>query len=213
MISTEIVILIILLLLAGLPLINYNFKIIFVIIISYLLLFPEQRNILINHINSQKNNKIVDPEQKINKLNTLINEGNNIIKELKIYKKKNKSVYTSIKLSWSNLTKLSLNIIENPSQTFQHHIFSSLIDQRKFINEQMVAMIINSEPLSIKENTYKVNPNLPRDHHIRSLIRRMNVILDHIFEIIKKQINMIWTINPSTEISPIYWGDPEPFNS
>lgn len=213
MISTEIVILIVLLLLAGLPLINYNFKIIFVIMIGYLLLFPEQRNILINHINSQKNNKIVDPEQKINKINTLINEGNNIIKELKIYKKKNKSVYTSIKLSWSNLTKLSLNIIENPSQTFQHHIFSSLIDQRKFINEQMAAMIINSEPLTIKENTYKVNPNLPRDHHIRSLIRHMNVIFDHIFEIIKNQINMRWNVNPSTEISPIYWGGPEPFNS
>lgn len=91
MFSTEVLILIILLLLAGLPLINYNFKIIFVIIIGYLLLFPEQRNILINQINSEKkNNKIIDPEQKINKLNTLINEGNKLIKELKIYKKETK---------------------------------------------------------------------------------------------------------------------------
>jgi hypothetical protein len=214
MLSTEVLILIILLLLAGLPLINYNFKIIFVVIIGYLLLFPEQRNILMNQINyEKKNNKTIDPEQKINKLNTLINEGTKLIKELKIYRKHNKSVYLSIKLSWKKLYRLSLNILENPTQTFQHHIFSTLIDQRKFINEQMSAMIVNLEPLNIKENTFTVDSTLPQDQHIRSLIRRINIVLDNIFEIIKKQINMVWNINPSTEISPIEWGGPEPFNS
>ncbi len=214
MLSTEVLILIILLLLAGLPLINYNFKIVFVIIIGYLLLFPEQRTLLIEQINSEKKkNNVIDPEQKINKLNILINEGNNLIKELKIYKKTRKALYLSIKLSWSKLSKLSINIIENPTQTFQHHIFSTLIDQRKFINEQMAAIIVGLEPLNIKENTLTIDPTLPQDQHIRILIRKMNIVLDNIFEIIKNQINLAWNANPSTEISPIEWGNPEPYNS
>jgi hypothetical protein len=225
MLSTEII-LIILLLLVGLPLINYNFKIVLIIIIAYLLLFPEQRILLTNQINQiipidnisgSKNNRINDPQQNINKLNILIDNGHKIIKELKIYKginnTNNKSVYLSIKFSWKNLSKLALNIIEKKNQTHQHHIFSTLIDQRKFIIEQMASMIVGLEPLNIKENTNTVDPNLPQDQHIRSLIRKMSLVLDNIFELIKKQINLVWEINPSTEISPVEWGAPEPHNS
>ena len=225
MLSTEII-LIILLLLVGLPLINYNFKIVLIIIIAYLLLFPEQRILLTNQINQiipidnirgNKNNRINDPHQNINKLNILIDNGNKIIKELKIYKginnTNNKSVYLSIKFSWKNLSKLSLNIIEKKNQTYQHHIFSTLIDQRKFIIEQMASMIVGLEPLNIKENTHTIDPNLPQDQHIRSLIRKMSLVLDNIFELIKKQINLVWEINPSTEISTVEWGTPEPHNS
>ena len=143
MLSTEII-LIILLLLVGLPLINYNFKIIFVIIIGYVLLFPEQRILLTNQINQiidvgnnntitnknknkNKNNRINDPEQNINKLNILINNGDKIIKELKMYKginnTNNKSVYLSIKLSWKNLSKLALNIVEKKKSNISTSYF------------------------------------------------------------------------------------------
>lgn len=79
----------------------------------------------------------------------------------------------------------------------------------------MASMIVNLEPLNIKENSFTIDSTLPQDQHIRSLIRRMNIVLDNIFQIIKNQINLIWNVNPSIEISPIQWGAdiPEPFNS
>ena len=209
-------ILIILIILLGLPLINYNFKILFIITLAYLLFYPEHRQLLYDNIGIGNMMKQTDdPNQKVNKLNELLLEGKNIIKELKQYKKANLGVYTSIKLSWKKIEKLSTTIIENPLITYPHHLYSILKDKRQFILDQMGALIVSIKPYNLKELSARYERTLPLDVHIRSQIRKITIVMDYILEIIQNNINNKWNLNPSTEISPvdIDFKSPEPYNN
>ena len=105
-------ILIISIILLGLPVINYNFKIVFIIILAYLLFYPEHRQLLYDNIGiNYMKKQTEDPNQNVNKLNGLLLEGKSIIKELKQYKKTNPRVYLSIKLSWKKIENISKQII------------------------------------------------------------------------------------------------------
>ena len=221
-------ILIILLIIIGLPMINYNFRLLIVILIGYLLIFPEQRIIFyktlgldkLNALNiidsSYKNlsNKNDDKKSKpqSKSLSILYDEGNEIIKQLKNYKKENRTVYLSIKLTWKKLMKLTNTILLNQSMTYPHQLFSILLEQRKYILNQMSAMIVSLEPLNLQENTLTKERTLPLDTHIRSLIRKMDVIINYILEIVKKYINYKWNENPYLEISPVELNTPQGYN-
>jgi hypothetical protein len=195
------------------PTLNYNFKILLILILSYLLFYPEKRQYLYDAIGIDKmNRKINDPNQINNQLNILFNEGNNILKELRQYKKNNKPVYLSIKISWKKLKNIADLIINNPSLTYPQHYYSILKEQRKLILNQMSSLIINSEAVNIKEISSQIDGTLPFDAHIRSIIRKMNIIIDNIFKIIIININEKWELNPSVEISPVDINSPEPYN-
>jgi hypothetical protein len=203
------IILISLIILLFLPTINYNFKIIFAIFLIYLLIYPEHRKILYNNINIKEN--IQDPNQINNKLNILLNEGKNIIKELKQY---NSPIYLSIKFSWKKITKISNLISQNQSISYPHHLYTILKDQKYFILNQISSIIINTEPLNISERTLLIDRTLPLDKHIRYIIRKLNVVIDNILKIISTDINNNWINNTSTEISPVDldFNNPEPYN-
>lgn len=221
-------ILIILLIIIGLPMINYNFRLLIVILIGYLLIFPEQRIIFYKTLGLDKLNalNIIDSSYKnlINKnddnkyqsqsksLSILYDEGNEIIKQLKNYKKENRTVYLSIKLTWKKLMKLANTILLNQSMTYPHQLFGILLEQRKYILNQMSAMIVSLEPLNLQENTLTKERTLPLDTHIRSLIRKMDVIINYILEIVKKYINYKWNENPYLEISPVELNTPQGYN-
>jgi hypothetical protein len=200
-----------LIILLGLPVLNYNFKIIFIIFLGYLLIYPDHREMLYNNLgienmrkNADETNKTKNQSQsQSSQLLVLINEGKNIIKELKQYKKTNSSLYLSVKLSWRKIEKLSNTIIQNPLITYPHHLYSILKDQRKFILSQMSAILINTEPANIKELSSRYERTLPLDVHIRSLIRKISVVMDHILEMVKNNINNNWIVNPNSEISPV----------
>ena len=221
-------ILIILLIIIGLPMINYNFRLLIVILIGYLLIFPEQRIIFYKNLGLDKLNtlNIIDNSYKnlSNKnddnkyqsqsksLSILYDEGNEIIKQLKNYKKENRTVYLSIKLTWKKLIKLANTILLNQSMTYPHQLFGILLEQRKYILNQMSAMIVSLEPLNLQENTLTKERTLPLDTHIRSLIRKMDVIINYILEIVKKYINYKWNENPYLEISPVELNTPQGYN-
>lgn len=207
-----------LIILLGLPVINYNFKILFIIILAYLLFFPEERKLLYDNLgieSMKKNKEDSDPNQNINKLKTMVDEGNTIIKELKQYKKTNPRVYLSIKLSWKKIENISKQIIENSLLTYPHHLYTILKDQRQFILNQMSGMIVAIKPYTMKELSGKYERTLPIDVHIRSIIRKISIVIDYILEIVKNNINNNWSVNPSTEISPvdIDFKSPEPYNN
>jgi hypothetical protein len=211
-------ILIVLIIFLGLPVINYNFKILFIIILAYLLFYPEHRKLLYDNIGidkMMKKNDIPDPNQKINKLNELLLEGKNIIKELRQYKKDNLGVYTSIKLAWKKIEKIAHTIIENPLITYPHHLYSILKDKRQFILDQMSGLIVSIKPYNLKELSSRYERTLPLDVHIRSHIRKITIVMDYILEIIQNNINEKWNLYPSTEISPvdIDFKSPEPYNN
>jgi hypothetical protein len=209
-------ILIVLIILLGLPLINYNFKIVFIIILAYLFFYPDHRQLLYDNIGIDKMmKKTDDPKQNFNRLSGLLLEGKNIIKELKQYKTSNLGVYTSIKLSWKKIEKISTTIIENPSITYPHHLYSILKDKRQLILDQMGALIVGIKPYNLKELSSSYERTLPLDVHIRSLIRKITIVMDYILEIIQTNINHKWVLNPSTEISPvdIDFHSPEPYNN
>lgn len=221
-------ILIILLIIIGLPMINYNFRLLIVILIGYLLIFPEQRimlyknlgldklnalNIIDNsykNLNNKNDDKKYQPQSK--SLSILYEEGNEIIKQLKNYKKENRTVYLSIKLTWKKLMKLTNTILLNQSMTYPHQLFSILLEQRKYILNQMSAIIVSLEPLNLQENTLTKERTLPLDTHIRSLIRKMDVIINYILDIVKKYINYKWDENPYLEISPVELNTPLGYN-
>jgi hypothetical protein len=208
-------ILIILIILLGLPVINYNFKILFIIILAYLLFYPEHRKLLYDNIGINNMKKQTeDPNQNVNKLNGLLLEGKSIIKELKQYKKDNPRVYLSIKLAWKKIEKITMTIIENPSITYPHHLYSILKDKRQLILEQMSALIVGIKAYNLKELSSRYERTLPLDVHIRSHIRKITIVMDYILEIIKNNINETWNLNPNTEISPvdIDFKSPEPYN-
>lgn len=212
--NTEFILIFFIILLA-LPVINYNFKILFIIILAYLLFFPEERKMLYNSFGVDKmKKKIDDPNQNIIKLSGLILEGKNIFKELKQYKKDNPDVYLSIKLSWKKIEKISDTIIQNPFITYPHHLYSILKDKKEFILTQMNAMIVNIKPYTTKELTSTSERTLPIDSHIRSLIRKITIVMDYILEIVKNNINNVWAVYPSSEISPVDIDSksPEPYN-
>ncbi len=199
------------------PTLNYNFKIIFIIIIGYLILFPDKRTILYNNLSEnlgldkRKNDK-KDPNKIGNKLNILFMEGTQIIKELKPYKKTNPPVYLSIKLAWYNFQKLSESLFMNDNMTYPHHIFSTLEEKRKVILNQMSAIIVNLESSNLHETSMTINRTLPLDNHVRILIRKMTVVLNHILDILSQQINKKWENSPYIEISPVEWNSPKAYN-
>jgi hypothetical protein len=195
------------------PTLNYNFKIIFIIILLYLLIFPDKREFLYNSIGiDNMKKKFNDPHQITGKLNMLFTEGDNNIKELKQYRKKNKSLYLSIKIAWKNLKRISEMLISNPSLTYPQHYYSILKEQRKIILNQLSSLIINSEVVNIKEISSKIESLLPFDVHIRSIIRKMSIVIDNILSIIIRDINEKWELNPSIQISPVDINSPEPYN-
>jgi hypothetical protein len=207
------IILIIFLIILGLPLLKYDFRLLIIIVIVYLLVFPEKRINLYNSLITQeqipinKNNKNNSTD-----LNVLYQEGNNIIKELKAYKKPNSMVYQSIKITWKKFVKLSQSIMINKNNTYQHHLFSTLVDQRKYILNQMSSLIILQEAINLQENTFIKDRTLPLDTHIRILIRKMITVFDVILDIVKNQINTIWSENTYNELSPVEWNMPQPYN-
>ena len=205
-------ILITLIIILFLPVINYNFKIIFAIFFIYLLVYPEQRTLLYNNLNNRKKENIInDPNQINNKLNILLDEGKNVIKELKQYKS---PLYLSIKFSWKKITKISKLIIQNQSIAYPQNLYSILKDQKLFILNQISSIIINNEAFDIKERTLVFDRTLPLDEHIRYINRKLNVVIDNILNIISTNINDNWNINPSNEISPVDMdlNAPEPSN-
>ncbi len=203
-------ILITLIIILFLPVINYNFKIIFGIFFIYLLIYPEHRTLLYNNIKKNETNT-KDPNQINNKLSILLDEGKNVIKELKQYKS---PLYLSIKNSWKKITKISKLIIENQSITYPQHLYTILKDQKLFILNQISSIIINIESLNIKERSLKYDRTLPLDEHIRYINRKLSHIIDNILNIISTNINDNWNINPSNEISPVDMdlNAPEPYN-
>ena len=217
-ISSEIrneLILIGVLILVGLPLLNYNFRIVIVLIMIYLIIFPERRDILFKLINNQQNNQSISNQKELFvsfKDNILYNEGDELIKELKKYKGGYSNIYLSIKISWKKFKKLSVLVLSNNSITYPHHIFSTLVDQRKYILNQMSAMIINSEPINLRESTLTKDRTLPFDTHIRIIIRKIDVVFNHILNNIKNKINIEWLENPYIELSPVEWNTPQAHN-
>jgi len=205
-------ILITLIIILFLPVINYNFKIVFAIFLIYLLIYPEHRTLLYNNINTRKKENIInDPNQINNKLNILLDEGKNVIKELRQYKS---PLYSSIKFSWKKITKISKLIIQNQSIAYPQHLYTILKDQKLFILNQISSIIINQEPVSLKERTLAFDRTLPLDEHIRYINRKLTVVIDNILNMISTNINDNWNSNPSTEISPINMdlNSPEPYN-
>jgi hypothetical protein len=208
-----------LLILLLIPTLNYNFKIIFIIIIGYFILFPDKRAILYNNLSEnlgldkhKQENKKKDPNKIGNKLDILFMEGTEIIKELKTYKKANPPVYLSIKIAWGNFQKLSESIFINENMTYPQHIFSTLEEKRKLILNQMSSIIVNLESSNLQESSLTINRTLPLDNHIRILIRKMTVVLNHILDILSKEINKKWETTPYMEISPVEWNSPKPYN-
>lgn len=204
-----------LLILLLIPTLNYNFKIIFIIIIGYFIVFPDKRNILTEQLGIDKNKyekKRRDPNKIGNKLDILFNEGTQIIKELKPYKKTNPPIYLSIKIAWNNFQKLSESLFINDNMTYPHHIFSTLEEKRKVILNQMSAIIVNLESSNLHETSLTINRTLPLDNHVRILIRKMTVVLNHILDILSKEINKKWENTPYMEISPVEWNSPKPYN-
>ncbi len=202
-----------LLILLLIPTLNYNFKIIFIIIIGYLILFPDKRTTLYNNLSENLGSKDKrDPQQIHNKIRILCNEGTEIIKELKIYKKTNLPVYLSIKMAWNNFHKLSNSLFMNDNLTYPHHIFSTLEDERKIILNQMSAMIVNLESTNLLESSLTKNRNSPLENHIRILIRKMTVVLNHILDLLSNEINTKWENRPYMEISPVNWKGPKGYN-
>jgi hypothetical protein len=208
-------ILITILILVGLPLLNYNFRIVIALVIIYLVIFPERREVLYKLINNQQNNTSISNQKELTvsfKDNILYNEGDELLKELKKYKNEGSSIYISIKISWKKFKKLSMLLLSNNTITYPHHIFSTLIDQRKYILNQMSAMIVNSEPINLRESTLTKDRTLPLDAHIRIIIRKMDLILNNILNKIKNKINSEWVENPYIEISPVEFNVPQAHN-
>jgi hypothetical protein len=199
------------------PTLNYNFKIIFIIIIGYLILFPDKRTFIYNNLNEtlgidkRKTDKR-DPTKIGNKLDILFVEGSEIIKELKNYKKSNQPAYSSIKLAWNNFQKLSESLFTNDNMTYPQHVFSTLVEKRKLILNQMSAMIVNIESSNLQESSLRINRTLPLDNHMRILIRKMTIVLNHILDIVSNEINKKWETSPYMEISPVEWNSPKAYN-
>jgi hypothetical protein len=204
------IILISFLIIIGLPLLQYDFRLLIIIILIFFLVFPEKRNSIYNNLIKSENIPIKG--EKDNNLNILYQEGNSILKELKAYKKPNSFIYQSIKSSWKKFVKLSQSTMNNTKNTYQHHVFSTLVDQRKYILNQMSALIVSSEGLNLHENTLTKERDLPLDTHIRILIRKMITIFDFILDIVKNQINSVWSENTYTELSPVEWNTPQAYN-
>ena len=203
------------LILVGLPLLNNNFRIIIALIVVYLIIFPERRDLLYKFIHTQQNNQSISKQPELSvafKDNILYNEGDELVKELKKYKSEDSNIYLSIKISWKKFKKLSILLLSNTAVTYPHQIFSTLVDQRKYILNQMSAMIINSEPINLRESTLTKDRTLPLDTHIRIIIRKMDVILNHVLNNIKNKINIKWLENPYIEISPVEWNEPQAHN-
>jgi hypothetical protein len=198
------------LIILGLPLLQYDFRLLIIIILIFFLVFPEKRNSIYNLIKSEN---IPIKGEKDNNLNILYQEGNSILKELKTYKKPNSFIYQSIKSSWKKFIKLSQSVMNNTKNTYQHHVFSTLVDQRRYILNQMSALIVSSEEtVNLYENTLTKQRDLPLDTHIRILIRKMITIFDFILDIVKNQINSVWSENTYTELSPVEWNTPQAYN-
>ncbi len=207
------------LVLIGLPLLNYNFRIIFVILIGYLIIFPERRNMIymiikknINTTESIGSFKDSSLNPSSNKYNKLCDEGDQLLKELKKYKRDESNVYLSIKISWKKFKKISNSLLSNTNITYPHHMFTTLIDQRKYILNQMSAMVVDLEALNLKESTLTKDRTLPLDIGIRVIIRKMDIVLNYILNIIKNKINSDWLEKPYNEISPVEWGEPQAYN-
>ncbi len=207
------------LVLIGLPLLNYNFRIIFVILIGYLIIFPERRNMIymiikknINTTESIGSFKDSSLNPSSNKYNKLCDEGDQLLKELKKYKRDESNVYLSIKISWKKFKKISNSLLSNTNITYPHHMFTTLIDQRKYILNQMSAMVVDLEALNLKESTLTKDRTLPLDIGVRVIIRKMDIVLNYILNIIKNKINSDWLEKPYNEISPVEWGEPQAYN-
>ena len=211
-ISTDII-LIGLLIVIGLPVLQYDFRMMVIIMIIFLLIFPDKRDTLYKSLgieNLQKKSSSGNQETK--KINVLYEEGGNILKELKTYADQAPSVFLSIKLTWKKFMKISESILNNKIGTYQHHLFTTLVDQRQYILNQMSAMILSLDTVSIRESTLTKDRTLPLDNHVRILIRKMSTVLDMILEIIKNIINDKWHENPYVENSPVEWGMPQAYN-
>ncbi len=192
---------------------NYNFKIILVIILLYLLFFPDKRDILYKSLNMDKMKKNTDDiHNNQNQISILFTEGDLNIKSLKQYRKSSPSLYLSIKNTWKSFKKNTEMIINNPRLTHPDHYYTILKDQRLIILNQMSALITNLEATNLKEITGTKDRTLPLDTHIRSIIRKMDLILGHILEIISENINKKWEMYPNTEINPVDNNSPEPYN-
>jgi hypothetical protein len=220
-------ILICLLILIGLPVLQYDFRLVIIILILFLLIFQDKRKELSDYIyktidinrykNKNSNNKTNGRNNnEMNRLNILYNEGTSIIKSLKkilnTYSKNSQSVYLSIKLTWKKFVKLSQTIMINKNGTYQHHLFITLVDQRKFILNQMSALIVGLDTVSLKESTLTKDRTLPLDNYIRVSIRKLSTVFDIILEIIKNNINARWHEDPYTENSPVEWNTPQAYN-
>lgn len=202
-----------LILLLLLSIFNYNFKIILVIILLYLLFFPDKRDMLYKTLNIDKMKKNVDDvNNNHNQVSILFKEGDLNIKSLKQYRKSSSTIYVSIKNTWKSFKKNVEMIIDNPRLTYPHHYYTILKDQRLIILNQMSALITNLEATNLKEITGLIDRTLPLDTHIRSIIRKMDLILGNILDIISENINNKWEMYPNTEINPIDNNSPEPYN-
>jgi hypothetical protein len=192
---------------------NYNFKIILVIILLYLLFFPDKRDILYKTLNMDKMKKNTnDTNNNQHQTSILFEEGDLNIKSLKQYRNSSPSIYMSIKNAWKSFKKNVEMIINNPRLTHPDHYYTILKDQRLIILNQMSSLITNLEATNLKEITGTKDRTLPLDTHIRSLIRKMDLILGHLLEIVSENINKKWEMYPTTEINPVDNNSPEPYN-
>jgi hypothetical protein len=73
-------------------------------------------------------------------------------------------------------------------------------------------MIVDLEALNLKESTLAKDRTLPLDIGIRVIIRKMDIVLNYILNIIKNKINSDWLEKPYNEISPVEWGEPQAYN-
>ena len=184
---------------------NYNFKIIFTLILGYLIFFPEKKQYFYNTINNTINNT-----RKENEIDILFKEGNENIAKLHQY---NKKIYKRIKINWKKFKKTTLIILDNSTLTYQHQHYSILKDLHNELLNDMSSLIVSLKPESIQELTSTIDRTLPLDVHIRSIIRKMDFILNNILKIIASKINERWDTYTSTEINPIDIDSPEPVMS
>ena len=177
---------------------NYNFKILFTLILGYLIFFPEKRQYLYSTVNN------VTKESEID---ILFKEGDDNIGKLHQY---NQKIYKKIKANWKKFKSTTQMLLDNSNLTYQHQHYSILKDLQTELLNDMSALIVSLKPESIQEITGTVDRTLPLDVHIRSVIRKMDFIINNILTIISTKINETWDKYPSTEISPIDINAPEP---
>lgn len=207
------------LIILGLPLLGYDFKLLVIGLLVFFLSFPEQREkILGSSLIRGLQKKIIESGKDMASQPNLVlaGEGDIIINKLGLLKFNNRRIkgqLVSINKCWKNFKKLIKTVLDQKSSLpYPHHHFETLKDLRKNLLNQISSLIVGSSPDVIRERTLLKDRTLPRDEKIRTLLRKMNFVLDQLMVILEKNINQEWKQNPYTEINPVHWSAPQAYD-